>query len=185
MPARPVGEGQEDAAAVALEPVELERPERERDAAEAAERRDRAGAAGDLAQLLLGRLDLREHAQRRVVREVVEAGAAGRRRLGMVAESSSRTARQRRHALLRVVRRAHLRVQLEDAPLPVQQLELAAQPASTASGRATGSSATGWVVLRSGTSRRSHARRNAAAEITEATTNTGWSDAANAPTYFS
>jgi hypothetical protein len=60
------------------------------------------------------------------------------------------------------------------------------QPVSTASDRgAAGSSTPVAVVLRSGTSWRSHVSTNENPAIAVATTNTGWSDAENAVMYFS
>src|SRR5690242_838445 len=66
---------------------------------------------------------------------------------------------------------AHLRVQVEDAPLPVQQVELV---------HAAG---TGSVVLRSGTSRNIQVSRNERTAMPAPTTKTGWSESANARMY--
>src|SRR5205807_3692730 len=78
--ARRVRERAEDAAAVGLEPVELERLRRARELepgdAEPAEGDGLAAARADLPHLRLRRLDRRGHAQGRVVREVVEAAEA-------------------------------------------------------------------------------------------------------------
>src|SRR5438477_282234 len=154
--ARRIGERDEQSPAVALEPVELERAE-----IEAGDREAPEGEAVDLDRLRCDRLDVRPEAQRRVVLEVRERPVAGRRRLRMVAEEllAHGAPALPPHARLRF---PHLRVQLEDASLPVEEIDLVDHAPTTAS-----------VVLRSGTSVRNHDRTNASPEMAAPTRNTG------------
>ena len=91
---------------------------------------------------------------------------------GWSRKSSARTSRQRSQPA-RGSDCAHLRVQVEDPPLPVEELEL---------GHAAGA---GSVVRRSGTSCRNHVSANESTAMTAPTRNTGCSAAANACTYTS
>src|SRR5207302_5654079 len=102
-------------------------------------------------------------AELRVVVVVSERGVPGRWRLRMVAEELGADGPPPLPAGLRFGR-AHLRVQLKDPPLPVEQLQLGDHATAADS-----------VVLRSGTSRRNHVRRNAMPETTAPTRNIGCS----------
>ena len=83
--ARRVRERQEDAAAVALEPVEIERQlltrELERRSREAAEQDRLIATRADLPQLRLGRPHLGQHTQLRRVVEILETGEVAALRL--------------------------------------------------------------------------------------------------------
>src|SRR5581483_589395 len=70
------------------------------------------------------------------------------------------------------LRRADLGIELEDPPLPIQQVELGNHAATA-----------GSVERRSGTSLRNQARTNETPQMTAPTRNTGWSAVENASTY--
>src|SRR5207253_1230709 len=101
-------------------------------------------AARDLEHLLRHRLDLGDEAEPRVVVEVREGGVPRRGRLRMVAKElgANRAPPLPARSTLGC---PHLRVQVEDAPLPVQQLELGDHTASL------GRTITSTVAMRSST----------------------------------
>src|SRR5207302_11270765 len=111
-----------------ISPAQLELAHREAGDREPREADPRAGAARNLEQARLGRLDVGQEAQLRVVREVRKAAETspsllGERRLWMRAEELVAHLAPEEPRLRRVRRMADLRVQLEDPPLPVQEVE--------------------------------------------------------------
>src|SRR5581483_1340370 len=164
-PAGRIREREEETAAVPLEPVQLELPEVEAGDGEPAERE-----AVDLDLRLLDRTHLGEETERRVVVEVRELGVPRGRRLRVVAKERSSHRPPLVPARARL-RRAHLGIELEDPPLPVQQVQLAGHAATA-----------GSVERRRGTSLRNQVRTNEIPETTAPTRNTGWSAVENAST---
>ena len=141
-PARRIAERDEQAAAVRVEPVEVEpellAAERERRGAEADERHRLARARVELEALRLGGRDGGGDARGRVVGEPRHPAVAGtllprERRLGVLPEQLVARRAERGDARAAGLR-AQRGVEREDAPLPVEELELGGHAASVPGG---------------------------------------------------
>ena len=150
--ARRIGERDIDAAAVSLEPVELEREaaaiELERGDAEAREPVCAVVAGADVERQRLDREDGRERSRRRVVVEEGEPAEGGalvlwERRLRMAREQVVASGAPDPPRLDRIGSRAHLAVEVGDAPPPVREREQVTRPAGRGRRRGVGRSCHG------------------------------------------